>query len=371
MGIHKEVRKLFGSSVLNYIISARTAQGYEDYKASTPQERADIITRWKQHKAELQNPKQNLLETGPDGQATGHLSPKGFMQTRHLTFDERKKLHEERKAKRESEREKVQSKDGHRNCPFCRRSHPHTHTPRATQETTTVQDVAHEDANIEFENAIHASVQATSRGDPEEDMVIERAIRASVRELQKVQGSELTEQETLNRAIQASVAEASRRRSENISGPIIMTDDDTEHQALLEKAIQESLASYQIAPPVPTIATDDIDTDEDDNVKLAIQMSKHSHLEPAAGSDEADEELKLALQKSKDEHIKAMTEEEIVMEYVKKQSLAEAEHKNSISKKGKEVDAPNEADEEALRQAIEESMKGTHGGTVGEASGSS
>jgi hypothetical protein len=136
MGIHKEVRKLFGSSVLNYIISARTAQGYDEFRNSTPQERSDIIARWKQHKTEFQNPKQNIMDVGgPEGQETGHLSPKGFMQTRHLTFDERKRLHEERKAKREAERNKVQSKDGHRNCPFCRRDKPHTHTPRALQNS--------------------------------------------------------------------------------------------------------------------------------------------------------------------------------------------------------------------------------------------
>src|ERR1700722_8084030 len=52
MGIHKEALKLFGSSVLNYIISARTAQGYEHWKSSTQEERLDIISRWHQYKSE-------------------------------------------------------------------------------------------------------------------------------------------------------------------------------------------------------------------------------------------------------------------------------------------------------------------------------
>jgi hypothetical protein len=33
-------------------MSARTAQGYEDFKASTPQERLAIISRWNELQAE-------------------------------------------------------------------------------------------------------------------------------------------------------------------------------------------------------------------------------------------------------------------------------------------------------------------------------
>jgi hypothetical protein len=359
MGIHKEVRKVFGSSVLNYMISARTAQGYEDFRASTPQERADIIMCWKQHKADFQSQKQNLMETGgPDGQESGHLSPKGFLQTRHLSFDERKRLHEERKARRIADREKIQSKDGHRNCPFCRRSYPHSHKPRDVQESAVVHDGHHDDANIEFENAIHASVQATSRGDPDEDMVIERAIRASVRELQKSSDSTITDQEALNRAIQASIAESNRSRASKPANPITMTDDEQEHQILLEKAIQESLANYQLHSSQAT---------EDNEFKLALQMSKEAHPPPEVNSDE-DEDVKSAIQKSKDELHKTKTEEEIVLEYVKKQSLIEAEHKKAMTGKQKEAEVSSEADEEALRMAIEESMKGAHGGGGGEAS---
>lgn len=162
MGVHKEIRKLFGSSVLNYIISARTASGYEDFRASTPEEREQIIARWKTHKAELQSPRQNLADAGgPDTTPSGHLTPKGFMQTRHLTFDERKKLHEERKMKRDEVRAKVQSADGHRSCPFCRRDKPHSHTPRAVQEAADPHDVPLE-TNDEFEEAIRASVAVST-----------------------------------------------------------------------------------------------------------------------------------------------------------------------------------------------------------------
>lgn len=364
------------------MISARTAQGFEEAQSATPEERTDILTRWRDHKDEYQSEKMKVQETAPEGQESGRLTPKGFMQTRHLSFDERKKLHEERKARREKERKKSEGEGGHRNCPFCRRDGAHSHKPRAVQ-TTPVVPVSDEDQIAEFEHAIHASVAATSRGNIEEDEMIERAIRASIRELQSAEGSTLTDQEALERAIQASITSSGRHASEPESvndaldhQAITMTDEEAEHQAALEKAIQASLAAYKLneAPA----AADDVDTDEDENVKLAIQMSKD---EPPAQSKE-DKMLKLVLQQSHDDSTKAKTEEETVLEYVKKQSLLEEQHRLAKEGKAKEQkvkeiepvavavadDEPiSKADEEALRKAIEESMKGSGDG---QASGS-
>ncbi|PVH81553.1 glycosyltransferase family 1 protein, partial [Cadophora sp. DSE1049] len=368
MGIHKEVRKLFGSSVLNYMISARTAQGFEDAQSASPEERLGILTRWREHKDEYQNEKMKVQETAPEGQESGHLTPKGFMQTRHLSFDERKKLHEERKARREAERKKSEGESGHRNCPFCRRDTAHSHKPRAVQ-TTPIVRASEDDQNAEFEHAIHASVAATSRGNAEEDAMIERAIRASIRELQSAEGSTLTDQEALERAIQASIMSSGRHTSEpetptQSHQSITMTDEEAEHQAALEKAIQASLAQYKLSQEPAVV--DDVDTDEDENVKLAIQMSKD---EPPVPSDE-DRMLKLALQQSHEDSAKAKTEEETVIEYVKKQSLLEEQHRKTKEEKQKVVppapvadDEPmSQADEEALRKAIEESMKGAADG---------
>jgi hypothetical protein len=397
MGIHKEVRKIFGSSVLNYMISARTAQGFEEYKESTLQERQDIINRWREHKDEYQNSRQRLMETRrPEGQDTGHLSPRGLLQTRHLSVDERKKLHDERKSKREEERHKVHSKDGRRSCPFCSRCNPHTHTPRAVQTSPIVLSSSREAAeDLEFENAIHAAVAATSRGDLGEDMMIERAIRASVKELQKT-GGNTKDSTALSRAIQASIAEVSRHRSNDDPTLITMDDEDAEHQALLEKAIQESLSQYQLpsqfADPGADIDTDDdeavklaiekskeaptvtdIDSDEDENIRKAIEKSKEIPPEADVDTDD-DEDIRLALEKSKSEHLqelsRARTEEEIVLEYIKKQSLAEEEHKRKVAGKAKEA-GESKADEEALNQAIAESLKSSGGvAPTGEASSS-
>jgi len=82
--------------------------------------------------------------------------------------------------------------------------------------------------------------------------------------------------------------------------------------------------------------------------------------------EDQDEEMKLAIQKSKDELVKARTDEEIVLEYVKKQSLAEEEHKRAVL--GKQKEDSNAADEEAFKLAVEESLKS--GGGSGSGSGS-
>jgi hypothetical protein len=46
-GVHKEVQKLFGSNVQNYIITSRVAQGYEEWLLSSDAQKQDVIVRWK------------------------------------------------------------------------------------------------------------------------------------------------------------------------------------------------------------------------------------------------------------------------------------------------------------------------------------
>ncbi|CZT47110.1 related to sterol glucosyltransferase [Rhynchosporium secalis] len=370
MGIHREVRKMFGSSVLNYIISARTAQGFEDEQSATPEERSEILNRWLDHKDEYQSEKMKVQEHGVDGQETGRLTPKGFMQTRHLTFDERKRLQQERKLTREEERKKTEGELGKRNCTFCRRDNSHGQKARSVQ-TTPMVPTSDEDQAAEFEHAIHASVAASSRGNSEEDMAIERTIRASIRELQSAERPMITNQEALERAIKASITSSGRHASElsfdgQLHQGITMTDEEAEHQAGLEKAIKASLTHYKLSGDA---AVDDVDTGEDEDVKLAVQISK---TEPTAESED-DDMMKLALQQSHEDSAKERTEEETVIEYIKKQSLLEDQHR--LAKEGKhkgvvavvEEDSMSQADEEALRKAIEESMK-TAG--CGEVSGS-
>lgn len=235
------------------------------------------------------------------------------MQTRHLSFDERKRLHEDRLMRREQERQKT-PEPGSR-CRFCQRSSPHTHTEHDQHEglDTDEPGIGVDPHDPGFEEAIKASVAATSRGDPEEDRAIERAIRVSVLELQrrKTTGPVLSEQEALDRAVQASVAEASRNRPNRTDGE---TRHDEEYDAALEKSIPDSLLLH---PQERTVSTGDGGAHEDEeDLRRAIEASKAAH----------------------EEHLTKMkTEEDIVLEYIKRQSLLEEEHRNALleTQKGK------------------------------------
>lgn len=331
MGIHKEIRKIFGASVQNYIISARTAQGYEQWGSSTREERLDIISRWHEMKSDIQNMSQKTHDQdGTDGHDCEHLpAPRGFLQTRHLTFDERKKLSEDRKQKSTQEQGRTYGDHNGLRCPLCAKISPHQHDDGQSLPVSNQQAVPQilEPSNAdmaEFEDAIQASVKATSRGNLDQDMLIERAIRASVRELQTHRPTSLNEHEALDRAIQASIAEAGKSGTNEPS--------DVDRAAALETAIQKSL------------------------FELGGSYSSSGRASDGREEEEEDEDLKRAIEESRSHHeqqlSRAKTDEEVVMEYVKKQSLAEEEHKKAMNAKQVVED-----DDEELRQAIEESKK--------------
>lgn len=331
MGIHKEIRNLFGSSVQNYIISARTAQGYEQFKISTPKERQAIISEWSIHKNELLTAHHKARE---EEALDSHASPSGFAQTRHLTFDERKKLAAERKAKKDAEKD-MEKSERPKKCPFCAKTTPHYHdenVPHPSMPDHSLADADHD----EFERAIKESVAATSKGDPEEDRMIERAIRASVLELQNAQGS-ISEKHALEHAIQASA-----KSSGAASGATRGSLDDAEHEANFQRSLKASLQDAEDGAHM------DVDTDDDEDMKRAIEASRLHKDNTAISSKE-------------------LTEEEIVMEYVKKQSLVEEEHRkaalektNSSTSTGGNNDAHDGDDDEDFEKAIAASLKDQH-----------
>ncbi|KAL8868148.1 MAG: hypothetical protein Q9198_008283, partial [Flavoplaca austrocitrina] len=63
-GIYKELQKQFGSSVQNYVVAARLAQGYDDLAASTEQQRLDAVRRWQATQIELRKEKELLKHSG-------------------------------------------------------------------------------------------------------------------------------------------------------------------------------------------------------------------------------------------------------------------------------------------------------------------
>lgn len=218
--------------------------------------------------------------------------------------------------------------------------HPFVGRPREPKTAASHPDSA------DFEEAIKTAVAATSRGNPEEDALIERAIRASVVELQNA-SKDGDSGDAIQRAIQASVAEAAQvRQAERTNPTADGSDGASDHNEQLKAALLLSLQETSKSDHQNVLANADfddsgIDTDDDENIKAAIQRSKAQPIADPPVDSPKDEDFQKVIElskKSQEEHdqgiSKSKTEEEIVLEYVKKQSLAEEQHKKAAAARG-------------------------------------
>jgi len=263
-GIYKELQKRFGPSVENYIIAARTAQGYEDVKHSTPAQREAIISDW------------NIVQSYMKGKKAI-----GKEQMEEM----RAKIHGPRGASANRESGLLTS----------------THTAPSDESELGQLSAA------ELEEAIRRSVAETSRGDPEQDALIERAIRASVAELEAERARGADEAE-LQKTMQASLQEAKAGMRDSLLPDNVNRIQSTgaEEDSDLKKALEASMQAHsRISGHAPDVDTETLD--EDATLQEALEASKAAH-----GRSAEDEE-------------NAKREEEIVMKYVLKQSLAEEE----------------------------------------------
>jgi len=84
-GVVKEVQNLFGSNVQNYIITSRVAQGYEEWMQSSEAEKQDVIDRWRLIQKDLKKKREpeKTVRGGPEVQqreSTGER-PTSFAQS--------------------------------------------------------------------------------------------------------------------------------------------------------------------------------------------------------------------------------------------------------------------------------------------------
>lgn len=384
-GIYMELTKHFGSSTQNYIIAARTAQGFDELNASDASERQKIVNVWKSTSLDRKRGKQkygkdrateiesHILRPTPSHQHTELVS--GFKNTKKLSFDERKELDKRRQALKKAEKERQNSRKGSSLAGY--QHVPSEPRPSNMPDTRSSADLL--SANeADFEEAIARSVTQTSRGNPGEDAMIERALRASVKALRSNPEpiTDANQDEVLQRAVDASIAEAERARTESASSHLQRTlspeeirPHDVDEKAALRRALTASLEDYQHGGHQISMVENDMDSDteDDESYRQAIEASKettpgahptdqttgitmtdHDDDEEVkraiavslAGNsegktmDDDDEELRRAMTLSEEETKqreaaleKQRTEEEIVMEYIKKQSLLEEEHR--------------------------------------------
>jgi len=275
-GIHREIQKLQVSDVDKFIIGSRIAIAEAEFQQSSPQLQQQTIDRW--HELSL-----DKFKRVSDKRA----SSAGFL----------------------SRSQKLKGKG---------RESPEVET--APQSTIGNFD------DEELEKAIKESVKITSNGDSREDEMVERAIRASIAELQgrsvsthEVVGSnsEESEEEAYQRAIRASAAEAERSNGKNVPNDLILGE------ALRNSSLEEDSGHNT-----------QIDT-QDEELERALRESVRGEKAPAreysdTQDDAGDSELQRAIEESKqleiERELRRKAEEEVVMEYVKKASLEEQEY---------------------------------------------
>ena len=330
-GVHKEVQKLFGNNVQTYIITSRTAQGYQEWLQSSDAEKEDVIARWRmiQKYLKKKNAADKMVQDMLDAQ---------------------------RKAK-------MGNREGHQDSAITASSAESADTiiqdlASATLTTGSLQYPLHA-ANTgpegslgadEINETIRQLVQNTSRGDAEEDSGVEHAIQESVSQLQRQQREDANHQadHELLQAMASSEAEAQRHASEALEYEEqlkqVMAQSLVEHRNMSRDGEWKGFHSERTRGTTKQIARKAVPS----SGTRPPPSYDHSHL---AGTTQDEFQAQHRGEKTMQEK----TEEEIVMEYVKKQSVLETHHQN----KGEgRASATEDDDEEDLQKALSLSMQG-------------
>lgn len=383
-GIYKELQKPFGANVQNYIIAARTAQGFEELQSCTADEHADIISRWHcvhKNTKRKKNPGEEQLEA-----LQTVLEKHRERRKRWIGKLKSKPMPMYPPATTTSDTASSMRDPGQQSSEGSSRHTPadtpdtstsslhHAHTfpgalhelPADPADTLTLQHRHPEadDEDADMEEAIRLSIShaqtlpakhdaMATHTDVDEDELMERAIRASITELQEhPAGQDEDSDAALQRAMRASIAEAS---GSGLNEEEQRALEETLRKSVLETRMERRRQRRDRGTDSEWDTEDDehdVDTEDDEEVKRAIEESRRHAEESTALHDHAhEEELKRAMEEShreeerkKSELERQRTEEEIVMEYVKRQSLAEEEHRRAMQegRPPKDVDTMGE-----------------------------
>jgi hypothetical protein len=392
-GLYQEMIKNKGKSVQNYIIAARIAQGYEEANGLSDTDRDAVISKWRYVKVGIKK-KKNLGEDQMDSLHSLVQDKKKRRQERWERVNSHFKRPEDQlsnppalsdQAQEQSLTQTVShnsafTEPGPRTIPAGQqpswRQHHAATFPRpssaqtpASQLSLEAELIAEEEAERrELEAAIAASISHNSHGDSEEDKLVANAIRASIAELDRTPedaGAE-EEEQALKRAIQVSLDEAGRngrseqeqkqledtirqslldtsRRRQHGSDSEWDSEDDTEDDAEFRRIVAESKELAHLHQKYPEEYQAAAGEQETGIMTAIADATGANGTHPAKNDDDADEELKKALEMSEKAHKESMeklekqkTEEDIVMEYVRKQSLLEEEHRQK-AKQGRDT----------------------------------
>lgn len=343
-GIHREIQKLQASDVDKHIINSRVAVSEAEFQQSSAREQQVVLARWHE------------LRFDPVRKQT----KKDIFGNDILKFRTGVKDKDNDKTKDNSHAESYVRKSETEIVSPIPRSSAHAYAPGVLQQVASYD-------GEELEKAIQESVKATSNGNPEEDRVIERAVRASVSEIQYVARSHpienVKEEEAFQQAIRASMAEVSGSSGQEVAwewgagekeagetrkeaggseweggaaGGSWLTDDPELEQALHKSLIEQGVPPGHVGDAELERALRESrmhgGTPEDE-FERALRESRRDQKSPEVViglHEENDEELRRAIEESKkldeEKEAKRRAEEQVIMEYVMKASLEEQEY---------------------------------------------
>ncbi|KAF2633110.1 glycosyltransferase family 1 protein [Macroventuria anomochaeta] len=297
-GVNKEMQKLFGSDVQNYVIASRAAQGYEDWLQSSDAEKQDVIVRWKQIQKDLKK------KGKPDKM--------------------------EREARERQQKADLKVTKDRQNGEYTVRSAQSVNSADAEVQDLRNAALANGDSLSPLRTANAApgmsstAVEVTSREDEQEDADMKLAIQESL-------------------AMQAtSAAEAHQRasirgRDSNLD---LYHEDDEEFDEELKRERREFEAISERAAAITGRMIDRQQPPAYDPGHLAGTLRSEFEAEQKGqqGAKTAEEKI----------------EEEIVMVYIKKQSLLEVHHQNKGKGCGSSLE---DEDDEDLQKTLKLSMQ--------------
>ncbi|KFX97233.1 hypothetical protein V490_02902 [Pseudogymnoascus sp. VKM F-3557] len=341
-GVHKEVQKLYGSNVQNYIIASRTAQGYEEWLQSSDLEKQDVIVRWKLIQKYLKK-KRNADEMVRDileAQQNMNIENRESLQNVRLTASSAQSTSSAGASIQDSESVILSSS-----------VFPLRSLNTATEESLRAAKV---------DEPIEPSVQETSRGDVDDANMeqtirenaqpqvahhqinqedFHRAMAASEGDAQRQAREELEYEEELKLVIAQSLWEQRRKGNDNEweSNMVIQSGDDEYLERTRKKAAKKAEKAAPVASRLPGVQQ--------------LPSYDPGHI---AGTTQREFDEQQQAQKG-EKTTQEKTEEEIVIEYIKKQSLLEQNYQNKG--KGRAI-ATEDLDDKDLQKALKFSMQG-------------
>ncbi|KAG6239630.1 hypothetical protein E4U48_007384 [Claviceps purpurea] len=329
-GVHAEVSKMFSTSFTNYVITSRIVQGDQDRVGAGEEEKAEIIIRWNNIKPDLKHfhvlkrTERKKAQKAKMGAAVPSHTPVFPSSQVKAHWPHGQNLPSEGKQKLVA-RERVSSSS--------------TIAIAASNEFGVTPSLVSGD--VDYETAIQASVRETSRGDGEEDAVIEAAIRKSIEAMRAHARARDVLLDPLLNASELLVKDASIFHDEEYR------ISDEEYQDLIERAVQQSLASQILdydsdqdfgttaagtSTSAAGLASDGVEEGFQHGADIRRAIDDSNNIEYLLHED-YEASLQQAIELSKQDldcYQTRRNEEDIVLEYMKKQSLAEKEYRQNM-----------------------------------------